>query len=91
MKSLRVCFLKRIQGFFKKEPRIASCVKQSFITSSKRQYPDKIYPDYEASKIQYTRASLLWGWKRVREFYRDLQEGADNKVIKRTVYNLMYS
>ena len=91
LRSLRLCFLKRIKGFFKKEPKIASSVKQSCVSSSARQYPNKSYPDYEASKIQYTRASLLWGWKRVREFYRDLQEGFDNKAIKRTVYNLMYS
>jgi len=95
LRSLRLCFLKRIKGFFKKEPisRFVDkkvCIKSS-ITKDPGQKNGRVYPGYESTKIQYTRASLLWGWIRVREYYKGLEENSPNREIMKEVYELRYS
>jgi len=37
-------------------------------------------PCYEATNIQATRDSLFWSWRRVKEYYRDLEEELDDKM-----------
>jgi len=37
-----------------------------------------IYYDYEPSRIQNTRDSLFWQWRRVREWYRYINDPVEN-------------
>ena len=51
----------------------------------------KIYPCYEPTNISFTRDSLLWRWRRVKEFYLDLsEEDRYNNLVKK-VKDLIYS
>ncbi|MBU1006306.1 MAG: hypothetical protein KKH08_01770 [Candidatus Omnitrophica bacterium] len=95
MRSLRLCFLKRIKEFLKKEPidhfvDEKACIESS-ITKDLGQTNSRAYPGYEPTKILHTRASLLWGWIRVREYYRALEENPPNREIMKEVYELKYS
>ena len=82
LRSLRLCFLKRIKGFFRKEAKSENFGKKSFnksnISEDLNGRNGKACPDYEASKIYNTRNSLLWGWIRVREYYRGLEEDSSS-------------
>jgi len=61
--------------FFKKEAKSDFSGEKSYIIRPIREdLPEgngKIYPGYEASKIQYTWESLFWNWRRVREYCKD--------------------
>jgi hypothetical protein len=35
---------------------------------------------YQATDIQATRDSLFWSWRRVKEYYQDLEEELDSKM-----------
>ena len=37
-------------------------------------------PCYEPTSIAATRDSLFWGWRRVKEYYQDLEEELDSKM-----------
>ena len=94
LKVLRLSFLKRAHEFFKKRPKPYSVTKKQAV-----EYPiskdngkgnGKIYPEYEPSKVESTRDSLLWSWRRFKEHYRDLQDEYTQEMIKE-VHNLIYS
>lgn len=40
----------------------------------------KYTPCYEPTNIHATRDSLFWSWRRVREYYQDLEEELDSKM-----------
>jgi len=35
---------------------------------------------YEATNIHATRDSLFWSWRRVKEYYQDLEEESDSRM-----------
>jgi len=95
LRSLRFCFLKGIRRFFRKEAKSEKYGEKSSNKSNIKRDLDqgngKIYPSYEATKIEDTRNSLLWSWRRVRAFYREMQEIYDNKDLQKLAYELKYS
>lgn len=94
LKRLRLAFLKRARRFFKKEPKPRSLAKKDILECPTTKDPSggngKICPSYESTSIHYTRDSLLWGWRRVKEYFRDLFD-MDNASATREVYALMHT
>lgn len=92
LRHLRFCFLKRARSFFKKQPKAESSAKKQALqrptTKDLAQGNGKIYPCYEATPMHYTRDSLFWGWRRVKEYFRDLLD-MDNISATREVYALI--
>ena len=96
LKLLRFDFLKKARGFFEKQPRTRFLTKKQPLECpvNKDLLPriDNHVPCYEPTNIVNTRDSLFWGWRRVREFYRDylLDMEQDDDGKERQVYELMY-
>ena len=79
-------FGKQLQPLFTphKETPEHSLIQEFSVTNG------NTYPEYEASNILATRNSLLWGWIRVKEYYRDFL-GIDDDGVMEKVAELIYS
>lgn len=79
LKKLKSSFLKRARELFKNGPILQYYAKNKPLAShiTKDDHPDngKICPGYEPTKIEYTRDSLLWSWRRFKEYWSDIQDG----------------
>lgn len=71
LKDLKKRF-ERSTGFRKYEEENRKVEKKSEC-QQKEIVEEKVVRKYEASKIWATRNSLLWGWRRVNEYYRELR------------------
>ena len=95
LKVLRGAFLKRAGRFLKKEAKPGFVAKKH---APRRPTRRDLYQgngntclDYEPTNIQYTRDSLFWGWRQVREYWRDIQPDANEKETGKEVYKLINS
>jgi len=92
LKVLRFKFLEKTAGFFKKPRKKKSAAKKQAITSpTTNDFTARIDNHtccYEPTKIIATRNSLFWGWRRVKEYYRDFLSVEDNGEAKEA-YALM--
>lgn len=95
LKGLRDSLLKRWRRFYGKRPKPRIVVKRRLvgwrIKDDLNGRGGRIYPSYEATRIWATRESMMWKWRRVREYYRDFMDDRDEKAIKEQVYRLIHS
>ena len=93
LKGLRDSLLKRWDRFFGKRSKPHG--KKKRVGWPTRRNLDgrynKILPGYEATRIWATRESMMWKWRRVREYYKDFIDNGDDKAAREEVYRLMYS
>ena len=80
----RLDFLKRGRSFVEKSlegrlggknEAIGGCINEDL-----RGRIHNYTPCYEATDIHATRDSLFWSWRRVKEYYRELEEDLDNQM-----------
>jgi len=84
IKVKRLEFLKRA-GYFLKEPTgVGLGVKdegqKQFRKGDLKVGRDNYTLGYEPSNIGFTRDSLFWSWRRVKEYYQELREEEDVKL-----------
>ena len=95
LRGLRDSCLKRWERFFGRRSKPRTNGKKKRVGWPTRRDLDgrynKILPGYEASKIWDTRDSMMWKWRRVREYYKEFVDEKDEKAIKEKMYRLMYS
>lgn len=95
LKVLRGDFLKRAGRFLRKGARAGLVVKKQALRRPARrdlyQGNGSTYPDYEPTNIQYARESSLWGWRRVKEYWREVERDANEKETWKEVYKLINS
>jgi hypothetical protein len=93
LKQKRVEFLKKWGQFGEEEPKVGLGGKKEAIRGCiKEDLKGRIRnhtPCYEATNIHATRDSLIWSWRRVKEYYQDLEEELDSKMkqMKRLIRN----
>ena len=90
LKFLRAEFLKRTGNFFEEPPRTpqSGTKRETQKGSTKEGFKglregDGLY--YEPTNIQATRDSLFWGWRRVKEYYRDIIDLEEKGERKRGI------
>ena len=98
---LRAEFLRRVEGFEGIEPtRAPIFVKNVAIRPGiKNVLRDRHPPGYEPTNIFFTRDSLYWSWRRVKECCQDLSESGamglegdgDEIREKKRIYKVRYS
>ena len=94
LELLKKRFLKRI-GRFSKGSYSKAFPRKAFLKSPERKdlrQDNYIIPFlYEPTNIDYTRESLYWSWRRVKEYYENIfqEEGMNIKIQQ--ARRLMYS
>jgi hypothetical protein len=79
----RLYFLRRV-GSFSESPQEWRWFRKkealgSSISEDQKMRRHNYQPGYEPTNIHSTRDSLFWGWRRVKEYYRDLLEFREDK------------
>ena len=84
LKLKRVEFLKRRDYFGEERPKERLVGKSEaiggFLNEDLRGRIHNHTPCYEATNIHATRDSLFWSWRRVKEYYQDLEEESDSRM-----------
>jgi len=84
LKLQRVEFLKRWGYFGEERPKERLGGKSEaiggFLNEDLRGRIHNHTPCYEATNIHATRDSLFWGWRRVKEYYGELEEDLDDRM-----------
>jgi len=86
LKKLRSCFLKRARSFFKKYSKPRSAAKKQAlecpVIKDDSRSNGKIPPEYEPSKAESTKESLVHRWARMKEYYRVLDDEYSRQALK---------